>query len=61
MADKRTASVVTWINSARRARMSVEAIFGQAQVRQWYARKQKVRCFLTAKNNSYSAYTTISH
>lgn len=35
VADERTASVITWINSPKRARMHISTIFAQAQIRQW--------------------------
>jgi hypothetical protein len=36
MADERTASVITWMNSALRSRMKASTIIRQVQIRQWY-------------------------
>ncbi|KAF7791186.1 hypothetical protein EIP86_002198 [Pleurotus ostreatoroseus] len=40
MADERTMSVVTWLNSARRANMNISTIFAQAQVRAYIRNQQ---------------------
>jgi hypothetical protein len=43
MADERTASVITWMNSALRSRMKASTIIRQVQIRQWYLMDPGVR------------------
>ncbi|KAI0764434.1 ribonuclease H-like domain-containing protein [Irpex lacteus] len=58
MANERVASTVTWLNSARRARMHVSAIFAQVQVRQWFANERKVS-IITLSHLSQITYKTM--
>lgn len=54
MADERTVSVVTWINSPLRNQQKVDTIFSFAQIRGWYRDqdKQKAMADGTAKVSS---------
>ena len=42
MADERTMSTFTWLNSALRNRQLVETVVDMAQVREWYRKEREV-------------------
>jgi hypothetical protein len=42
MADERTMSVVTWLNSARRSRQQISTVADHVKIRGWHRYKPEV-------------------
>lgn len=63
MADERTMSVITWLNSAKRAKMDISTIFAQAQVRQWdrYNPDVSAMAFGSSTTNFFYIHCSNSH